>query len=148
MIQCRARYDVLKKGKAKATASVVGGRSSRYPNDEVGEQGEPLERTRPGPRKRAPAKGKGKQPATPLQEEGTTQAGEAPIQLPPNRPRGRPRKVAQALDDPPKTPEDGGSNAEKVTRPVPRKRGRPPKVKPRESPATTECPEGEGGQNA
>jgi len=97
-----------------------------------------------------PAKGKGKQPATPLQEEGVAQGDDVPTQLHSKRPRGRPRKVAQALDETPKTPEDGGgSNAEKVTRPVPRKRGRPPKVKPREShPATAGGPEGEDGQNA
>ena len=146
MTQCRARYEALKKGKGKATASVDGDRSPRPPDDGEG-QDEPSETTRPAPRKRSLAKGKGKQPITSLREEDSTQADDIAADLLPKRPKGRPRKVIQALGETPKTPGDGRSNAERVTRPAPRKRGRPPKVKSHESPTTTEGAEAGGGQN-
>jgi len=139
VIQCRARYESLKKGKAKATASVDGDRSSNLPDDAGDEHGEPSEAARPAPRKRLSAKAKGKQPVTPLPAGASTQTDDNTAQPPPKRPRGRPRKVTQ--NGTPTTPGDGGSNPERAKRPTPRKRGKPPAVKPRESPATTNGPE-------
>ena len=129
LIQCRARYESLKKGKAKATASV----------DTGDEHGEPSEAVRPTPRKRLSAKAKGKQPATPLPSEASTQADDNNAQPPAKRPRGRPRKVTQ--NETSKAPGDGGSIPERAKRPTPRKRGKPPAVKPRGSPATADGPE-------
>lgn len=147
MIQCRSRYELLKKGKAKEVAFVDEGRSPRPPNDERDAQEQSPEATRPTPRKRGSAKGKGKQPVTPLPEGDPTHAEENSTRAPPKRSRGRPRKAAQTRDDIPRKPEDAGSNGGRE-RPAPRKRGRPPRVKPRESPSTTEGPEAEVEQNA
>lgn len=146
VIQCRARYESLKKGKTKATASIDGDHSSKPPDDESDEHGERSQAIQPTPRKRLSVKAKGKQPATPLLAEGFTQVDENAAQLLPNRPRGRPRKVTQNMT--PTAPGDGGSNPEKAGRPTPRKRGRPPRVKLHESPATTDGPEVEDKQNA
>ena len=140
VIQCRVRYESLKKGKAKATASVGGDRSSKPPDDEGDEHGEPSDVTRPTPRKRLSAKAKGKQPATLLPAEGSTQVDDSAAQLLPKRPRNRPLNVTQ--NETLTTPGDGGSNPKRTKRPVPRKRGKPP-VKPRESPVTTDGPETE-----
>ena len=144
VIQCRARYESLKKGKAKETASVDGDRSSKPPDDGGDEQGEPSEATRPTPRKRLSAKAKGKLPVTPVPAEGSTHADDNSVQPPPKRPRGRPHKVTQ--NETPTTPGDRGSNP--AERPTPRKRGKPPRVKPHESPATTDGPEMEDKQSA
>jgi hypothetical protein len=137
VIQCRARYESLRKGKAKATMSVDGDRSSKPPDDEGDKHSEPSEATRPTPRKRLSAKAKGKQPATSLVAEGSTQVDDNVARLP-KRPRGRPRKVPQ--NETPTTPGDGGSNLKRAERPTPRKRGKLPGVKPRESAATTDGP--------
>ena len=143
VIQCRARYETLKKKKGKATASVDRDHPSRSPDDERDEQDAPSAITRPTPRKRASAKGKGKKPATPPPEDGSAQIGDNTAQPLPKRPRGGSRKVARAQNE--KTLGDGGSNVERVERPTPRKRGRP--SKPPGSPAATEGPEAEDEQN-
>lgn len=148
VIQCRARYEALKKGKAKATASIDGDPSSKPLDDEGKEHGEPSEATRPTSRRRVPTKGKGKQLATSLPAEDSTQVDGNTTQSLPKRPRGRPRKVTQAQNDTQKTHRDEGPNAERVERPVPRKRGRPPGIKPRESLATTDGPKTKEKQNA
>ena len=139
VIQCRARYESVKKGKAKATASVDGDRSPNLPDNAGDEHGGPSEAARPAPRKRLSAKAKGKQPAKPLSAGASTQADDNTAQPPPKRPRGRPRKVTQ--NETPTTPGDGRSNPERAKRPTPRKRGRPPAVKSRGSPAITDVPE-------
>lgn len=124
---CRSRYETLKKSKAKATGGVDEGCSPQLPDGLGGDQGEVSEATRPTPRKRAPAKGKGRQSATPFPEEDPTRVSERPPQ---KRPRGRPPKVAQTRDEAPTTPEDGGPNTGRLQRPMPRRRGRPPKALP------------------
>lgn len=144
--QCRARYETLKKGKARASADKD--HSLKPPDDERDESREPSEPTRPIPRKRASNKGKGKQPVAPLPAEDSTQVDANSTRPLQKRPRGRPRKVTQAQEETLTMPGDGGSNPERVERPAPRKRGRPSKVKPHESPATTDGLEVEDEQNA
>jgi hypothetical protein len=123
-------------------ASVDRDHPSRPPNDERDEQDAPSTITRPTPRKRASAKGKGKKPATPPPEDGSAQIDDNAQPLP-KRPRGGSRKVARAPNE--KTLGDGGPNVERVERPTPRKRGRP--SKPPGSPAAMEGPEAEDEQN-
>ena len=145
-IQCRARYEVIKRGKVKETTDLDGGSPPRPADGEGDQPDNASATTRPIPRKRASAKGKGKQPATPLLEDDSAQVGDNAVQLPQKRPRGRPRKVTQGREGTLETPGDGGSSAERVQRPVPRKRGRPPKAKSHDP--TMEGPELEAGQNA
>jgi len=145
VIQCRARYEALKKGKAKAIEHADEGRSSKPPGGEGDEQGGPSRATRPTPRKRAPAKGKGKQPAAPFPTDDSTQVGGNATQIVPKRPRGRPRKATQTQADTSMTPGDGASGLVKMERPTPRKRGRPPRGKP--SPVATDGPGAEDEQN-
>lgn len=130
-IQCRGRYEILKKDKARARISADEGGSSRL-SDKGDKEDETPETTRPTPKKRSSAKGKGKQSATLLPQEGLAQSGDNPAQSP-KKPRGRPPKVARGHDETQETREDGGSNTGGLQRPTPRKRGRPPKAKPRES---------------
>ena len=146
-IQCRARYETLKKGKAKATTSMGEGSTSRPPYRQGDEEDETPGTTRPTPRKRAPVRGKGKCPETPLPEKDSTQPGDKPTQLSLKKPRGRPPKVAQIRDETEKRLEGRGSNTGRVQRPTPRKRGRPPKVKPREASPARDCPGPEEEQN-
>lgn len=137
IIKCRARYETLKKGKTKATGMYEGG-SSRPPDGQGDKEGVTPETTRPTPRKRGLAKGKGNQSMIPLLEEGSTQSSGDPARLPPKRSkaRGQPQKVSQVHDEMQKTSEDAGSKTVRVQRPTPRKRGEPPRAKSCESPPT------------
>ena len=141
-IQCRARYEALKKGKMKARTGVDEGSSSRPPDGQGDKEGERPETTRPTPRKRVSVKGKGKQSTTPILGEDTTQSSGNLTQLPPKRPRGRPPRVTQIHDGAQEALEGGGSDAG-VRRPTPRKRGRPPT----EASPATDVPGPGGGQN-
>jgi hypothetical protein len=125
IIQCRARYETLKKGRVRETPTVDEIVSSRSPDDQGDEQNEAPEAIQPTPRKRAPAKKKRNQPTTLPFVGDSVQSDGRPTQPTPKRPRGRPPKAVQTREETPSTTEDGGSIPGRVQRPVPRKRDRP-----------------------